>query len=87
MTGWRLGGKNAPRWLMAPATLEVKRTTRDDLELLQRTFGIDALPDTHPLHLLCRSDVDGVPLARRASSSTISLRMCELSRWYLVRVG
>jgi hypothetical protein len=61
--GWRLGGENAPPWLLAPATSEVKRNTRDDLALLQRTFDFDDLPVEHPLRVLWNTDADVVSLA------------------------
>lgn len=61
--GWQLGGPNAPRWLKAPASREVKATTRDDLALLQRTFRFDHLPDEHPLRVLWNTEGDAEALA------------------------
>ncbi|MGE0871410.1 MAG: hypothetical protein AB7P03_22810 [Kofleriaceae bacterium] len=61
--GWRLGGQNAPRWLLAPATPKVKGNTREDLTLLQRTFDFDELPVEHPVRLLWNTDGDAVSLA------------------------
>lgn len=54
--GWQPGGPNAPQWLKAPATPEVKRATRDDLVLLQRTFDIDGLPVEHPVRILWNTE-------------------------------
>lgn len=61
--GWQVGGPKAPRWLKAPATPAVKRNTREDLALLQRTFNIDDLPVGHPLRALWNTDGDAESLA------------------------
>lgn len=61
--GWQLGGPNAPSWLRAPASPDVKRNTRDDLALLQRTFDIDALAPEHPVRVLWNTEGDAESLA------------------------
>lgn len=61
--GWRLGGKDAPKWLLAPCIRTVKERTREDLELLKETFRIERLAAEHPLHELWHRSGDAVALA------------------------
>lgn len=62
-TAWRLGGKNAPKWLLAPCIPAVKQRTREDLDLLKEVFRIERLPSTHPLHEVWHRSGDAVALA------------------------
>lgn|GEM_PF-3925015 len=62
-TGWRLGGRNAPKWLQAPCIPAVKGSTREDFELLKETFRIERLPAHHPLHELWHRTGDAIGLA------------------------
>jgi hypothetical protein len=61
--GWRLGGRNAPKWLLAPCIPAVKQRTREDLELLKAVFRIEQLEASHPLYELWHRTHDATALA------------------------
>jgi hypothetical protein len=61
--GWRLGGRNAPKWLGAPCVPGAKARTKEDLELLQLVFQIPKLRDGHPVKELWHREGDAVSLA------------------------
>ena len=64
--GWQLGGSKAPAWLQAPCAPAIKKSVRDDLDILRETFGFARLPGSHPLRKLwdCQGDAKTIAEAR-----------------------